>query len=205
MKCLPLAALALLAGCTTTGPGPESDHVLIHPLFAAPYTCMEHPAGQFEALGDALGTDCLPSHLAKENGRLWSRRYTGSGERNEDWYGYGTDVLSVCDCEVADVTVSDTLNQPGFLGQPPASALVLRRADGVHIVLGHIASPVVQKGQSVKAGQKLAVVGNNGMSRNPHIHLAAWKGERPLQIRFDLVAMGKLQREWWKQQPPVEE
>ena len=36
-------------------------------------------------------------------------------------------------------------------------------------------------------GEKVAQVGNNGMSRQPHIHIAAWRGKTALQIRFDQV------------------
>ena len=45
------------------------------------------------------------------------------------------------------------------------------------------------------SGQVVAKVGNNGYSRHPHIHIGAWKGNEPLQIRFDLRAMGKQYRE----------
>ena len=36
------------------------------------------------------------------------------------------------------------------------------------------------------AGQVVARVGNNGYGRSPHIHIGAWKGENPYQIRWDL-------------------
>ena len=48
----------------------------------------------------------------------------------------------------------------------------------------------VKEGDTVKAGDIVAKVGNNGFSRNPHIHVGAWKGNTPLQIRFDLKTMG---------------
>ena len=31
----------------------------------------------------------------------------------------------------------------------------------------------------------------NGYSRFPHLHVGAWIGDSPLQIRFDLAAMGR--------------
>ncbi|RCW42433.1 M23 family metallopeptidase [Paenibacillus prosopidis] len=48
----------------------------------------------------------------------------------------------------------------------------------------------VKEGDNVKAGDIVAKVGNNGYSRHPHIHVGAWKGNIPLQIRFDLKSMG---------------
>ena len=44
----------------------------------------------------------------------------------------------------------------------------------------------VARGDTVRAGQVVARVGNNGYGRNPHIHIGAWKGETPYQIRWDL-------------------
>ena len=42
------------------------------------------------------------------------------------------------------------------------------------------------EGDTVRAGQFVARVGNNGYGRSPHIHVGAWKGQTPYQIRWDL-------------------
>jgi len=78
------------------------------------------------------------------------------------------------------------------LGKPPAGAIFFRRSDGVNIVLAHVSDVAVQPGAHVTSGDRVAKVGNNGMSRHPHIHIGAWKGDEPLQIRFDLEAMGRI-------------
>ena len=74
----------------------------------------------------------------------------------------------------------------------PASMIALVRDDGVHFVLAHVTDIRVKVDDKVQGGQVIALVGNNGMSRHPHIHIGAWQGEQPLQIRFDLAAMGEL-------------
>lgn len=190
------SALMVLSLLPVTGAAAQDqpDHVVAHPIFRKYFACGEHGAGQLKHLGDALGADCVVQQLEAVNGREIARAYRGNGERNEDWYGWGQDVLSPCTCEVARVNLNEVVNEPGILGKPPASIIVLRRDDGVHFVVAHIAAPAVAVGQRVAAGDRLAVVGNNGFSRSPHIHIGAWKDERPLQIRFDLEALGAMSR-----------
>ena len=68
----------------------------------------------------------------------------------------------------------------------------LRRDDGVFFLLAHVAALRVKVGDNVTSGQAIARVGNNGYSRQPHIHIGAWKGNEAVQIRFDQAAMGRL-------------
>jgi murein DD-endopeptidase MepM/ murein hydrolase activator NlpD len=74
----------------------------------------------------------------------------------------------------------------------------IRRADGIIVVLAHVANIRVKLGDRVTAGQVIANVGNNGMARNPHIHIGAWResNAEPLQIRWDLQAVAKLRNEF---------
>ena len=187
-----LAAVALLATSCATLRTP--DHVLIHPIFRQIYACSEHAAGELQGVGDALGADCVVEKFGMIEGRLWPRAHSGNGFRNEDWYGYGVDVMSPCKCEVTRIHINDVTNQPGFLGKPPSSSITLKRADGVYLLLAHIDAPSVKVGDRVAMGERIAKVGNNGYSRHPRIHVAAWTGNTPLQVRFDLNALGKLKR-----------
>ena len=181
-----LFALMLTACATPSTP----DHVVAHPIYRQYFLCGEHAAGELKGVGDALGTDCVIHRVDSVNGRVWARSHAGDGERNEDWYGWGKEVLSPCDCRVARLNLNPKTNEPGILGSPPASSIELARDDGVHFVLAHIDAPRVQVGERLHSGQVVARVGNNGYSRHPHIHVGAWIGKTPLQIRFDLTALG---------------
>lgn len=185
------AALACSASHAT-----EVHEALAHPIFGEPFTCGEHWLGNLQEMGDALGSDCIVQDMVTEGGRTWMRTHKGDGRDNADWFGWGKDVLSPCSCEVVKARENPVVNIPGVMGKPPASGITLRRDDGVQFVLAHITAPRVKVGDKVTAGQPVAKVGNNGMSRHPHIHIGAWKGEEALQIRFDLAAMGELLKGW---------
>ena len=165
------------------------DTVLIHPPFWASYSCTEHWAGQLPHLGDALGTDCAIAMLVEEDGREWMRYHASSGLNNEDWFGYGVDVLAPCDCEVVKIRSNPVENRPGHLGRPPATFVVFRRADQTSVLLAHLGDLQVEEGDLVRAGDIVGTVANNGFSRQPHIHIGAWRGDAALQIRFDQTRM----------------
>lgn len=61
------------------------------------------------------------------------------------------------------------------------------------VVHAHVTAVKVKPGDVVSVGQVVASVGNDGMSRSPHVHVGAYRGDLPLQVRWDLRAMGKLQ------------
>jgi hypothetical protein len=169
----------------------EINSVLAHPVFDQGYACSEHGADSATwDLGDAFGTDCFIQKLDEVDGRLWERSYKGNGGHNEDWYGWQRDVLSPCKCEVVDIHVNTLTNSPGVMGKEPASIVKLKRADGVMFVVVHFDEPRVHVGDNLVEGQVIAQVGNNGLSRHPHIHIGAYKGSEPLQIRFDQRFIG---------------
>jgi hypothetical protein len=96
--------------------------VLAHPVFDKQYACIEHGSDSLQwELGDALGTDCSIEQLVELDGRSWPRAYTGTGERNEDWYGWHRNVLSPCTCRVTDVIVNRVTNRPGVMAMEQAS------------------------------------------------------------------------------------
>lgn len=120
---------------------------------------------------------------------MWSRAYSGQGLKNEDWYGWHMELLAPCSCEVVNVHVNDVQNEPGVMGKGRAASITLKDANGVHFTLAHVRDVIVEVGQNVAAGQPVAKFGNNGYSRSPHLHIGAWKGEQPLQIRWDQSKM----------------
>jgi murein DD-endopeptidase MepM/ murein hydrolase activator NlpD len=93
------------------------------------------------------------------------------------------------------VRINEVTNDPGTMGTPPASAIIFAADDGTRVVYGHVQDVQVAEGDSVAAGELVARIGNNGMCRNPHVHVGAWRDDVPLQIRFDLSAMGRLRHD----------
>lgn len=113
------------------------------------------------------------------------REYMADGESNDDWYGWNAPLLAPCDCVVTSVHRNPITNSPGIMGEGRASSIRFSRGDGLQVVYAHVREVRVSEGDDVKAGQVVARVGNNGFSRSPHVHIGAWIGDRPLQIRFD--------------------
>lgn len=166
--------------------------VEIHPLFAADYGCSEHWEGQLNYPGDALGSDCFVygGSLSRETGFL--RTFKTDGSTNQDWYGWGQPVLAPIDSVVAKININPVENKPGQIGKGASTFVVFKHADGTMVMVGHVSDISVKEGDGVTAGQPFAKVGNNGFSRAPHIHVGAWRGKTPLQIRFDLRALARL-------------
>lgn len=180
--------VAAIAAAVSLAPAAETGQVLAHPPVDGSYQCSEHPEGQLPALGDALGTDCIVTELVEVEGRTWSRAWRGEGLENEDWFGWRESVLAPCDCEVVRVNVNPVVNQPGILGEPPASFVVFRAPDGTHLLYAHVREVEVEAGDRVRRGEPFARIGNNGFGRSPHLHIGAWRDGEPLQIRWDLRA-----------------
>jgi len=170
-------------------PAQAIDAVLLHPIYAERYTSLEHAAWEKMGPGDALGTDCVIQRLVTVDGRLWTRGYRGDGCDNEDWFGWHQPVLAPVSGTVVKVQLNPKTNEPGVMGGGIASHVVLKDASGLMVLLAHVDDVTVKAGQMVTAGQVIAKVGNNGQSRSPHIHVGAWRGETPLQIRFDQTRM----------------
>ena len=55
--------------------------------------------------------------------------------------------------------------------------VVLRHSDGTQSVYGHVNRMYVDKGEKVKAGEKIAEIGNRGFSTGPHLHLEIWSAD----------------------------
>lgn len=165
----------------------------LHPIFRQPFMCAEHYAGQIPYAGDALGSDCyVMGGVTGETG--FAAPYRTDGAANADWFGWHAEVLSPADGKIVGLFENDRENVPGQLGRPPAGMIQIERDDGVLIALAHVVSPRVRPGDRVERGQVLALVGNNGYGRAPHIHVGAYRiaNAEPLQIRWDLRAMARL-------------
>lgn len=174
---------------------PNIEVVKIHAPHEELFSCLEHWDGQFTHLGDALGADCVIQGWYQLKNRKFLRTYENRGLRNTDWYGYGKAVLAPCDCTIEATFVNPITNQPGIMQPGKASTITFKTSAGVRILYAHVDAIEVKPGDVVKAGQAVAKVGNNGFSRNPHLHIAAWKDQTPLQIRIDQKTLQLKNRE----------
>lgn len=190
---------------------PRIDALAIHPAMAARFVCAEHPYGQEDHAGDALGQDCtVVRDTAGPTGRF-PAFYSGSGSRNADWFSWNEPLLAPFSGIVKAIHLNPSTNDPGVRGSGMASVILFERigaADERPIQVGyvHVQDVRVAVGDTVAAGQVVARIGNNGISDHPHVHIGAVRGDlgklmsgaaRPedveaLQVRFDLVALGRL-------------
>ncbi|MFD6793485.1 MULTISPECIES: M23 family metallopeptidase [Prauserella salsuginis group] len=53
----------------------------------------------------------------------------------------------------------------------------VQRDDGIVTVYGHVSSFSVHEGQRVKAGDEIALMGNEGQSTGPHLHFEVWNSD----------------------------
>ena len=178
---------------TVTG---EIHQATLGPIFSEPFFCVEHYFGQLDYAGDALGTDCMVGG-GMTGATGFMSPYRTNGKTNADWYGWHAEVLSPVDGVVVGVLAKPDDNVPGTMGKPPAAMLQFRTDDGVIVVLGHVTAIRVKQGQRVARGQVVALDGNNGMARAPHIHVGAYveATAEPLQIRWDQRAMAEAQKD----------
>lgn len=132
----------------------------------------------------------------EDDTRLFQRTFTNNGFKNEDWFGFEKNVLAPCDCTVANILVNPITNQPGVMTPGRATSITFKTKGGTSVLLAHVREINVEEGEVVKRGSVVAKVGNNGYSRNPHIHIGAWdeKGN-PIQIQFDQSTLALTDRE----------
>lgn len=168
----------------------------IHAIHKETFACTEHWDGQFKYKGDALGTDCVIGGWYEDDKRLFQRTFINNGFENEDWFGFKKNVLAPCDCTVTKIHLNPITNEPGVMTPGRASSITFKTKDGLSVVLAHVREIDVKEGELVKRGAVVAKVGNNGYSRNPHIHIGAWNKEgKPIQIQFDQKTLALLDRE----------
>jgi hypothetical protein len=205
------ATQAAQVGWGGDGSSPEIAAVVIHPPVAAEFVCSEHPFGAEGHAGDALASDCYVVRRDAGPSGTFPRFYVGDGTRNEDWFSWNEPLLAPFDGVVRLIHVNAVTNEPGVRGQGPSSFVLfqrLREPGDVPVQVGyvHVQEIRVEVGDTVYAGEVVARIGNNGISDAPHVHVGAMLGDLakamsgetqpddvvPLQVRFDLKAMGRL-------------
>lgn len=56
------------------------------------------------------------------------------------------------------------------------NSVIVDHGDGVQTVYAHASKVLVTVGQQVRAGEAIALLGNTGFSRSPHLHLEVYAG-----------------------------
>ena len=117
--------------------------------------------------------------------------FEGDPNENENWVDYGADVLAVADGTVVATLDGMAANRPGVLpaADPElADTITIETVDGNHIVLdlgngiyafyAHLQadSLLVQEGDKVTKGQKIAKLGNTGNGNASHLHFHLMSG-----------------------------
>lgn len=105
--------------------------------------------------------------------------FTGTGERNADYFAFGAPVVSA----TGGVVTSTRNDMPDIPPRTDPTGLdgiyefagnhvVVRVRPGLHVLYAHFAegSVRVRRGQRVRPGQVLARLGNSGFTSAPHLH-----------------------------------
>jgi hypothetical protein len=126
------------------------------------------------------------------------RLFDGDGGSNEQHYAYGADVLAVADGTVVAVqdgkpdATPNVLMVPQDMSDYGGNQVILEIAPGVFALYAHLqpGSITVRVGDAVRAGERVARIGNTGPSYGPHLHFglvdrpSLWAG-RSLPFVFD--------------------
>jgi len=103
--------------------------------------------------------------------------FRNDGSKNEDFYCYGEELLSVADATVVDARDGLPENTPSHAPEPNLETLcgnsvTLDMGNGVFALYAHLKTGTlkVSAGQKVSRGQLLGLLGNSGNSDCPHLH-----------------------------------
>lgn len=182
-----------------------------------------HARGRWAAIGAPSNEAGHRRAVLVVNGRPWvSQRFAidwvllgddglmarGDGSRNEDHYCYGVEALAVADGEIVDTYDQVPSQQPSVneravpitLETVGGNWVALKIADNRYGMYAHLipGSLRVKKGDKVKKGDVLGLVGNTGNSTAPHLHFhvsttPSWISSVGLPYRIDsYTSAGKL-------------
>jgi murein DD-endopeptidase MepM/ murein hydrolase activator NlpD len=132
------------------------------------------------------GRSYFPERFAIDFIRVVNDRLVdGSPADNENYFGYGADVLAVADATVAAVVDGIPDNDPAnrapeglTLETMGGNTVALDLGQGFYAFYAHLkpGSIRVAVGQRVRAGDLLARLGNSGNSNAPHLHFQVGDG-----------------------------
>jgi murein DD-endopeptidase MepM/ murein hydrolase activator NlpD len=108
------------------------------------------------------------------------KSHRGDGQRNEDYYAYGREVLAVAAGTVVAVVDGVPENVPGTMNPDKASgnSITVKHDASVFSVYAHLqpSKHRVKEGDAVEQGTVLGLCGNSGNSSEPHLHFQMQDG-----------------------------
>jgi murein DD-endopeptidase MepM/ murein hydrolase activator NlpD len=128
------------------------------------------------------GRERIPQRFAIDWAQLGPDRrlFHGDTKSNENYYGYGAEVLAVADGRVSDTKddmpenngSSDRSNRTITIDNAVGNYVIVDLGRGRFALYAHLqrGSLKVKAGDKVSAGQVLAKLGNSGNSDAPHLH-----------------------------------
>jgi hypothetical protein len=118
------------------------------------------------------------------------RLFHGDAKSDDNFYGYGAEVLAVADARVSDlrdglpdnVGATERSSRVVTVDSAVGNYLILDLGSGRFALYAHLqpGSLKVRLGDHVNAGQVLARLGNSGNSDAPHLHFQLTDGNSPL-------------------------
>jgi murein DD-endopeptidase MepM/ murein hydrolase activator NlpD len=113
-------------------------------------------------------------------------------------YGYRThpvtgikkfhDGIDVANVEGTPIRAPWNAEVVGVRRSPNAGLHVVLRSGGIDITLAHLSRAHVKRGDLVKQGQIVGLVGQTGRATGPHLHLSLRRGSRSRDPAFAFVA-----------------
>ena len=115
-----------------------------------------------------------------------NKQFTGKGENNQDWFGFGKEVIAVADGEVIAIETlqkdDKTFDIPSLKNNPLAlygNYVVIKHSNNVLSMYAHLknkSSEHLKLGSKVKQGQMIGLIGTSGSSFFPHLHFEVRDG-----------------------------
>lgn len=142
-------------------------------------TRLAETIASYAALRDAATAQGAPGAAVTDSGQVFALPTTGrlTSAAGPRWgtTHYGLDIANRVGTPVFAVgagTVIDSGPASGF-----GLWVRIKHADGSISVYGHIDRTLVRVGQAVRAGDRIALMGNRGQSTGPHLHLEIWSAD----------------------------
>jgi len=190
-----LLALLNILWYTGTAPQPAGIAELSFPLKHGRYVVQQGGHGlptnifHVSARGASYAIDMVRLN------RWGARANKPFSERLEDYAVFGDTVYAPLAGTVQNARSENPDNTPPRRERGPSNlnAVVIAGEDCT-VFLGHLRQDgvLVQEGEVVRAGDPIGLVGNSGMSIEPHLHIQAhqrtdgpWWSAPPMLIRFD--------------------